>query len=132
MSDNQSTVEYRPIPGFPGYRAGNDGSVWSQWKCIALGRPHGFHWAIGDEWHRLKTLTVRKGYLQITLRRNGKSFQRTVHRVVLESFVGPKPKKHECRHFPDRNPANNALVNLSWATREQNEADKKFHRAQKV
>ena len=30
----------------------------------------------------------------------------------------------ECRHFPDRDPANNKLCNLSWGTRLQNVRDK--------
>lgn len=29
MSDANSTVEYRDIKGFPGYRVGSDGSVWT-------------------------------------------------------------------------------------------------------
>lgn len=30
MPETNSTVEYRIIDGFPGYRVGNDGSVWSR------------------------------------------------------------------------------------------------------
>jgi hypothetical protein len=33
----------------------------------------------------------------------------------------------ECRHFPDRDPSNNRLENLSWGTHKQNEADKQHH-----
>lgn len=29
MSDDVSTVEYRDIQGFPGYRVGSDGTVWT-------------------------------------------------------------------------------------------------------
>src|SRR5215472_269740 len=31
-SDGQSQVDYRDIPGFPGYRVGDDGSIWSAWR----------------------------------------------------------------------------------------------------
>lgn len=50
-----------------------------------------------------------------------------VHRLVLEAFVGPCPPGMECRHFPDRDPTNNRLDNLSWATRKQNMEDKASH-----
>jgi hypothetical protein len=33
----------------------------------------------------------------------------------------------ECRHFPDPDPANNRLDNLSWSTPKQNAADKLVH-----
>ena len=26
-------VVYRDVPGFPGYRIGDDGGVWSRWSC---------------------------------------------------------------------------------------------------
>lgn len=32
MADDQpAVVEYRLIEGFPGYRVGNDGTVWTLW-----------------------------------------------------------------------------------------------------
>lgn len=50
-----------------------------------------------------------------------------VHRLVLEAFVGPCPPGMECRHFPDRDPANNRLDNLRWGTHRENEGDKEVH-----
>ena len=38
-----------------------------------------------------------------------------VHRLVLETFVGPCPAKHQCLHL-DSNPRNNRLDNLKWGT----------------
>jgi hypothetical protein len=35
---SQPPVEYRDVPGFPGYRVGTDGSVWSCWERTAGGR----------------------------------------------------------------------------------------------
>ena len=50
-----------------------------------------------------------------------------VHHLVLLAFVGPPPKGMESRHYPDRDPANNRLENLSWATRATNVRDRKEH-----
>lgn len=53
---------------------------------------------------------------------------RTVHRLVLETFIGPCPPKMECRHL-DGNPANNRLDNLVWGTRKENMRDRTYHGA---
>ena len=46
----------------------------------------------------------------------------TIHRLVLEAFVGPRPSGMECRHL-DGNPANNRLDNLAWGTKFENDMD---------
>lgn len=49
---------------------------------------------------------------------------RYVHQLVLELFVGPRPRGKEARHFPDQNPANNHVSNLSWTTAVINQRDR--------
>nr|WP_306422646.1 HNH endonuclease [Paenarthrobacter aurescens] len=49
-----------------------------------------------------------------------------VHVIVCEAFHGPRPPGQEAAHF-DGNPANNRSDNLRWATRLDNENDKKRH-----
>lgn len=46
-----------------------------------------------------------------------------VHRLVLETFVGPCPPGHECRHL-DSQPTNNNLSNLVWGTHTENMQDR--------
>lgn len=46
---------------------------------------------------------------------------------MLEAFVGPCPDGMECRHFPDRDPSNNNLSNLSWSTHKVNAQDTVTH-----
>lgn len=58
---------------------------------------------------------------------DGKPVRVYLHRLVLEAFVGPCPDDMEARHFPDGDPANNHLDNLSWATHAENIADRKTH-----
>lgn len=123
MSAKQSTVEYRDIPGFPGYRVGDDGSVWSRRKQGSYAR------GLSDTWHRLSPNADSRGYHRIHLYRSlGKrsAVRRLVHHLILESFVGPCPEGMECCH-DDGNPGNNALVNLRWDTQQGNWADRIRH-----
>jgi hypothetical protein len=117
MSDSKcnsdsTPVEYRSIPGFPNYRVGNDGSVWSKFT--------------GD-WKQLSPSRATNGYYFVGLCRKGFRMQRNVHRLVLEAFAGPCPNGMEARHFPDRDQSNNTIGNLSWATREVNMGDQRTH-----
>jgi hypothetical protein len=69
----------------------------------------------------------KTGYRNVSLRREGKSYNRYVHRLVLEAFVGPCPKGMQSRHFPDKDTSNNALTNLQWGTPKQNQDDRITH-----
>jgi len=107
-------VLYRPVLGFPGYAVGTDGSVWSSLR--------------GGAWKPLKLIPNPKGYLTVRLRRKpGVHLRRSVHALVLEAFIGPRPKGAVTRHFPDRDPTNNRLENLQWGTPTENRQDMKFH-----
>lgn len=122
---------YKDIPGFPGYRVGDDGSVWSRMiRCYVSGKGRlGVKYVVGEPCHtkQMKPYVQKGGYLSIQLWKDGKPVHRLVHRLVLEAFVGPCPKGMECRHFPDDNKKNCNLSNLSWATKKQNQADRVFH-----
>lgn len=120
MSKVKSTVEYRDIQDFPGYRVGDDGSVWS---CHLWGNNTG---KLCDKWRRLKPRKVH-GYLAVDLCTQGKKHSYLVHRLVLEAFIGPCQDGMECRHFPDCDPTNNRLENLQWGTNKKNAADRKVH-----
>lgn len=123
-------VRYRTSKKYPGYRVGDDGSVWS---CIVtrgrgLGKGSGVVPTIGRVWRRLKQTKRRKNspYLFVGLRQNRKQLSVYVHHLVLRAFVGPCPKGMEACHN-DGNPTNNAATNLRWDTRKNNHADKKKH-----
>ena len=111
------TVEYRPIPGFDGYRVGNDGSVWS---CKRN------RWGLDAPWRRLATKVQSNGYEYVGL---WKENQRTLKRVqvfVLEAFVGLRPEGMWALHRND-NPLDNRLDNLYWGTHEENIRDAKMN-----
>ena len=111
--------EYRDIPGFPGYRVSIGGKVESRWGTSGHSRGR-----LVSAWHVIRPKVNRvSGHLFVNMRRDGTTFTRTVHRLVLEAFVGPCPPGLECRHI-DSNPANNDLGNLAWGTRAENIADR--------
>ena len=55
-------------------------------------------------------------YLTVRLRHDNKNVTRYVHRLVLETFVGPG---EVCLHI-DNDPLNNHLDNLRWGTQVEN------------
>jgi len=110
-------VEYRPINGFPGYRIGSNGSVWTN-------KIPGSHYARAGKWKRRKTFTHKHGYLMVNLCHKGKYTIRTIRSLLLEAFVGPCPNGMVARHLDD-NPINNALSNLCWGTWKENARDKR-------
>lgn len=86
----------------------------------------------GQIWscHRSKILCPhidRDGYVIVTLATGKhKNCKRRVHRLVLETFVGPCPANHECLHKNGRT-SDNRIRNLQWGTRRQNKQDELRH-----
>ena len=75
----------------------------------------------------LKPKTTPTGYLMVSLWRKGDPVRyRTLQKIVLGAFVGPRPEGKEARHL-DGNRTNNALSNLKWGTNEENVQDKINH-----
>lgn len=99
-----------PAPGFPGYVVSSDGRVISHLR----GWPH--------------PLSTKKpaGYPAVSLCRNGRIVSRTVHSLVAEAFLGPRPDGMVVRHL-DGDEGNPRLSNLAYGTHADNEADKERH-----
>jgi hypothetical protein len=123
---NGVIVRYRPIVGYVGYRAGDDGSIWSCWALQGRGLGNGTmgcRYVTSDRRRQLKGGRIHHyGHRHVTLNAQCKS----VHRLILTTFVGPRPKGMVCRHL-DGNPGNNALSNLRWGTPKENAADSIAH-----
>lgn len=121
------TVEYRDIPGHPGYRVGSDGSVWSRRIRIGLGKGNGTRSGIGGEWRLLKIGLDTHGYPRVTLSRPGMKGLRTHnHQLAMLAFYGPTPPGKEICHW-DGNPLNTSLSNLRFGTHKENESDRARH-----
>lgn len=127
MADAQSTVEYRDVLGFPGYRVGSNGQFISCRVRRSGGGRRGSLSVLSSEWHPIKGhILQRFGYIIMTLMKNNKMNRLLAHRLVLEAFVGPCPEGMEACHN-DGNRTNNVVTNLRWDTRKNNHADKKRH-----
>lgn len=107
----------KAIPNFPNYCITKDGKVWSKPKS-------GTGWSKNGRW--LKPGNDTDGYLQINLFNDEKRFTRKIHRLILETYVGPCPIGMECRHL-DGNCQNNFLSNLKWGTGSENSYDAVRH-----
>lgn len=116
-------VVYKVVPWNRGYRVGSDGSVWTCRRRISNSGPT----VITKFWRKMKPGRVGNGYYRVALFKDGKATRVSVHRLILETFVGPCPPGHEAAHFPDQSKANNALANLTWKTKSKNYADRYTH-----
>jgi hypothetical protein len=111
------SVTYKPVEGYPGYRVGDDGSVWC---CI---RRNGKQVFLTDDWRPAVTY-MQNGYTIARIWRHHKERKVRVHRLVLMTFVGPCPPGMEACHFPNPERSDNRLSNLRWDTRSNNGRDR--------
>lgn len=113
-------VVFRPIPDFPHYVIGSNGTLWGCQK-------HGSGAGKVGRWRQLLLNTKPRRYQDVCLC-NGKRRRRAyVHALVLEAFIGPRPPGMEVCHFPDRDTSNNSLRNLRWDTHLSNAGDIRIH-----
>jgi hypothetical protein len=106
----------------------NEGELWKpvigfedRYEVSNLGRlramPRKWHIERGSaEGRLLKTQIDKLGYERIKLRGStGNTKTTTMHILVAEAFIGPRPKGHRVDHL-DANRSNNKLVNLQYVT----------------
>lgn len=104
----------KSIPGFPDYTITKGGRVWSTSRVTPHGHRHRGKW--------LRPGVLRSGYRNIVLYINSQGYTCYIHRLVLETFVGPCPEGMEVCHN-NGNRADNRLENLRWDTRQENIQD---------
>ena len=129
MAEADSTVTYKDIPGFPGYRVGDNGTVLSCWnRAWPEGITHRLKagetaWRMTEQWWIVRPKLVReKGKFNIEVA--GQTL--FVHRLVLLTFVGPCPDGMMCCHENGIG-TDNRLANLRWDTPKANAADRDRH-----
>lgn len=115
--------EWRPVVGYEGlYEISSLGRVWSCARTVTYvdGRSYLRPGAM------LSPSPNHKGYLTATLTRDKAKRVVQVHILMLETFVGPRPHKHEGAH-DNGDRTDNRLANIAWKTSSQNSMDQVRH-----
>jgi len=118
--------EWRDVLGWEGlYEVSNMGRV----RCLPRN---------GRQARIVKPYLNRKDYprLMVSLingrrKHGGREEFPTVHRIVLEAFVGPRPPGMEACHY-NGDACDNRLANLRWDTKMGNVADRRRHEAERA
>jgi len=109
-------LEWKPIPGFPGYEASSSGVI----------RPVAPRYKNGRGKDGLRPWTVeRHGRLAsyVTLHQDGKRHKDLVSRLVCLTFHGPAPEGlNDCAHV-NHNSLDNRASNLKWSAHADNVAE---------
>lgn len=118
MSNVTAQESWRPIPGFEGfYDVSDQGRIRTVSRIVPTA---GGQRRVAERIRKLDT--TKAGYKIITLSKGGVRSVKSVHPLVLEAFVGPRPPGMEACHW-DGDKGNNALSNLRWDTKKANELD---------
>jgi hypothetical protein len=115
----QSNERWLPVPGFEGlYEVSDQGRVRSVDRVVVntLGYRHTYRGKI-----RVPR-TDRDGYLRLNLTRGAERVGIHIHRLVLETFVGPRPEGMFSCHFNDIK-TDNRVENLRWDSSSANTKD---------
>jgi hypothetical protein len=112
-------VEFRHLPGWPGYAVDSEGNVWS---CHRRGPCQYF----SSHWTQRKKMLDRHGYYEVTFYCDGKVIRPKVHTLVLLAFVGKCPAGYQACHENGIRTCNR-ISNLRWDTPANNMADRDRH-----
>lgn len=113
---------WKDHPDYDGaYQVSDDGRVRSVTRLVNC--PVGQRSSPGKE---LSQVVTEDGRCFANLWRYNEQRSARVHRLVLETFIGPCPEGMECRHL-DGDASNNHVPNLVWGTHQENEADRVVH-----
>lgn len=114
--------EWRPVVGYESlFMVSNLGRVrsFSKIGTRSIVRNGIKYWTCTRCWvGRIKKLTITDGYHRASLM----GVRKSVHILVLEAFVGPRPEGLYGLHEDDDR-SNNKLSNLRWGTQKENMAD---------
>lgn len=107
---------WRPVVGYEGYyEVSNEGRLRSVNRVV----PHGRNGTVERRSQLLRPSRNEHGYLIATLCRDGGRYAKTVHSILLEAFIGPRPDGLTILHGND-DPADNRLSNLRYGTQKEN------------
>lgn len=119
---NPSVEIWKPVVGFPKYEV----SSWGRVRSFMRSAPHILKGSLRMRPACQGGAARRTGAYTVGLMRNRKLCTQTVHKLVLEAFVGPRPDGMEGCHG-DGDATNNRLENLRWDTHQSNTLDSVRH-----
>lgn len=108
---------FNNVPGFDCYCVSKTGIVLT---CRA------YYQSGYGLWRQPKIVTSSAHYRIVAMRKKGKWYWRKIHRVVLETYVGPCPSGMQGCHNNGIRKDNN-LSNLRWDTSKSNAFDRSRH-----
>ena len=107
---------WRDIPGYPGYKASNQGCIGSRYARKGAGNKMAVTSGIV---RILKPDYDRQGYARVRLYEGGRGRIIKVATLVMLAFHGPRPEGLEVCHG-DNDPSNDCLGNLRYDTHSAN------------
>lgn len=108
------------VEGYEGlYEVSNYGNVRSIDRVQNLSNCHGGVSPRRDKGRMMKPTDNGKGYLIVSLSKNGKRRNHYVHRLVATAFLKRIDGKDGINHI-DHDRKNNAVSNLEWCTQKEN------------
>ena len=119
MHEDLPGEEWRGLAAYPGYEWSSLGRARSFWRL-------GGYPVITETPRILKLQYDRGGYANVMVCVNKKKILLKVHRLVLETFVGPCPEGMECLHR-DHDKKHNQVDNLRWGTHQENMEDRRLN-----
>lgn len=103
-------IEWKPLNNFEGYFINELGEVKSTRSFK------------GTKEKILKGSYNQQGYKTYSFIKDGKIYTKTLHRLLMETFI-PNPNNLPCINHIDGNILNNSLDNLEWCTYGHNEKE---------
>ena len=98
---------WKEILDYPGYFVSNEGRIKS---CKQ------------DKNGKILKGKINKGYITVDLRKEGKTYNFALHRLVLSAFCPIENEKNYTVNHKDGDRFNNTLDNLEWLTLSENTA----------
>ncbi len=124
-------INFRLIPGYERYACSRCGVVIARRGRCEVHKRRGRHNPLWDLWHALKQADDGKGYRVVSL---GYGNRRSVHELMLATFVRAREPGEKCRHLNDIR-TDNRLENLCYGSGLENAADALrnglYHRGEK-
>lgn len=116
---------WKDVVGYEGlYQVSNLGRVRSVKKEIWLGHGKGFIKTFPEQ---IITQHRNNGYWYVSLSKDSKKQQKSVHRLVAEAFIPNPDPEHKTqvghkdeKNFKTSNECNNNVENLEWVTAQEN------------